>query len=128
MTDTDTTTNTADTADTAPVVVNPIPASQSRTLWTARWATVGTIAAAILPTIAAIILDMIGNPVIASIIANKVPVEYRAGIAIVFTLIIQRFGHLRRVTVAPIAGTPAAENAQQLISPSHEATARTKEN
>lgn len=112
---------------TAPVVVSPIQASQSRTLWTARWATVCTIAAAALPTIAAVILDMIGNPVIANLIANKVPVEYRAGIAIAFTLLIRRFDYLRRTTSAPIAGTPAAENAQQLISPSQWAAAQTKE-
>ncbi len=109
-----------------PVVVTPVQPHQSRTLWTARWATICTIAAAALPTIAAVVLDMIGNPVIASIIANKVPVEYRAGIAIAFTLVIQRFGYLRRTTTAPIAGTPAAENAMQLISPSHTASARTK--
>lgn len=92
----------------APVVVRPIEPHQSRTLWTARWATIGTVAAAILPTIVSVILDAIGNPVIANLIANKVPAEYRVGIAIVFTIIIQRFGYLRKVTVGPIAGTPAA--------------------
>lgn len=95
-------------APAPPVVVRPIPASQSRTLWTARWATIATFAAAALPTIASVILDAIGNPVIAALIANEVPVEYRAGIAIVFSIIIRRFAHLRMVTMAPIAGTESA--------------------
>lgn len=100
----------------APVVVEPIQPHQSRTLRTARWTTIGTIAAAILPTIVSVILDLIGNPVIANLIANKVPVEYRVGIAIVFTIIIQRFGYLRKVTTAPIAGTEAAREALPAIN------------
>lgn len=109
-----------------PVIVTPIQPSQSRTLRTARWATLGTWAAAVLPTIVSIFLDLIGNPVIASLIANKVPVEYRAGIAIAFTIIIRRFSYLRTVTTAPIAGTLAAENALPLITPSHVAADRTR--
>lgn len=97
-----------------PVVVTPIHASKSRTLWLARWSTIGTIIAAALPTIVSVILDLAGNPVIAKLIADKVPVEYRGAIAIAVVMLVQRFGHLRKVTVAPIAGTEAAKDQQSL--------------
>lgn len=92
---------------TAPVVVQPIQAHQSRTLRTAFWATIGAVVAA-LPDVIATIASLMSYPEIAEVVYRYVPVQARAVIGIVYIVLMQSFARLRKVTVAPIAGTESA--------------------
>lgn len=112
--------------ESAPVVVTPIPAAQSRTLQLTTLLTWLSSIVALLPTVVAFVVELMGEPEIATVISDMIPAEYRVPFGVIMLVIARRFGHLRKVTSAPIAGTETAANALPLISPSHTASARTR--
>lgn len=111
----------------APVVVTPIHPEQSRTLKLTNILTWLSSIVALLPSVLAFFVELMGDPEIAAAISGFIPAKYRVPFGLIMIAIAQRYGHLRKVTEAPIAGTPTAENALPLISPSQVAAARTKE-
>jgi hypothetical protein len=103
----------------AAVVVTPIPAAQSRTLRLTTVLTWLSYVVAVLPSALAFILQLLGDPEIAAMVSDMIPARYRVPFGVIMFIVAQRYGQLRKGTVAPIAGTDAAAQAQQLISPAH---------
>lgn len=98
------------------VVVTPIPPVQSRTLRLTRRLTWLTPIIGFLPDALALIVNLWAtDPAFAAAISGLIPVQYRAIIVVIVMALAQKYGQLRRVTTAPIAGTPAESQAMRLM-------------
>ena len=95
-----------------PVVVTPIPATESRTL---RLTKVLTWAAPIIgftPDVIGFLLNLWAtDPTFANAVTDFIPVQYRAIIVAIIIGIVQRYGYLRRDTAQPIIGSPGEAKA-----------------
>jgi hypothetical protein len=93
----------------APVIVTPIPASQSRTIRRAKLMMVGTAIAAVLPDIVQFFLNLtLTDPAFASEISRWLPAPIRYVAMTAIMAYAKNQITLRKSTVAPIAGTPSA--------------------
>lgn len=95
------------------VVVTPVQPSESRTLRTVFYATLAGCLAA-LPDIIATIAQLMSYPEVSQAVYQYIPVPLRAVLGIVWVVVMQRLGWLRKDTDAPIAGTLRADAAQPL--------------
>lgn len=84
-----------------PVVVTPIPAKQSRTLWFAN--IVSTLGAAL-----ALLPELASDPLVVAFLDDTMSPGARRTFGLVMFAIGFYLRHLRKDTNAPIIGTPAA--------------------
>lgn len=113
---------------TAPVIVEPIQPHQSRTIRLGWLTTMWTVVIGALPDLLEFFFYFVMNDkAFSDAIANWFPRTLRYPAMSFIVWYAQKSIRLRKVTVAPIAGTPAATYALPLISPSHTAPVRTKE-
>lgn len=109
----------------APVVVTPIPAQESRTLRLTRAITWLTPLVAMLPDLIGVLVNLwMTSPDLANALSEFIPLKYRALFTLLIVGLAQSYGHLRRGTVAPISGTVAAESLPQATTSTQDASTK----
>lgn len=81
----------------------PKPKKQSRTIRFNNLASILVSVLAALPSIVSYVFELLGDPQVSAVIADAVPVQYRAAFAVVVLIIAQRNKSLRMSTTSPIA-------------------------
>lgn len=108
-----------------PVIVTPVSARSSRLIW------LGDIMST-LGGILTLIPELATDPLVVTWMNDTMSPGARRTVGIIAIVTGYVIRRLRKSTTAPIAGTPAAENALPLITPSHIAaaaqSARTRRN
>jgi len=92
-----------------PVVVTPIPASQSRTLRTIKWAAIGTGAM----TVLSFLITAFGDPILAPFIEKYIPAPTRLVIVTLVGIYLRGTWRQRMDTSQPIIGSSGEQKAKE---------------